>query len=505
MTIIDNQPELEAVNLGKYMVPINNEADLPLIIDAAKAATVGAYRAAYIMVWLACAESLKRRFREAAERDNQAGQILARIETMEREHKAIDKVLLDKSEEYGFLSSSDHTILRQIYELRSIYAHPYEQGPSQEKLIDATASVVGIVLSKPVKLRHGFGVQLLQSLLHERIFLDDQESSVDAFVQSILPRIDDNINIWLLEKYWGDLEQIADDPTMAILFRRGIWFSQAMLTTIGTSIFPHETWHDRLVRFPKTLMQVCSAPGLFQGIGYHAQNSLVGLILEEFKVHPTIIKCLEQLEADEALSQRHRERFLEAIAALNIAALRAAGLSTKRCYDRLVAAMTSRDWHVQNPAIAFLASNGPEQAKQLTAEQQENIGRNVLQSADGGAFEAADFLDMLSSAPEQWPFDIVRGVALEPFANEAHKIRIKDYQLHLVLSIIDRLDEAQRDTVIVEIVEVVRTGTLSDRVRASQVEAAVEKLHAYPWAQLIAETLIAKAKSGEDDDTDLNF
>ena len=172
------QIEFQPVDLSNYAEEILSAKDRPLFDEAVTAASAGALRASYVMIWLACAESLKRRFREVKLRDHAAGKIVSEIKKAENQHRAVDKVLLDKASKYGFLSDTGSTILHHIYEMRCIYGHPYEEAPSQEKLIDAASAVVELVLSKPVKLRHGFGKQLLDSLLNDVHYLDDHEPTV---------------------------------------------------------------------------------------------------------------------------------------------------------------------------------------------------------------------------------------------------------------------------------------------------------------------------------------
>ena len=157
MTDSGDHSASETVDLSGYADEITAEDDLPLFEEAVRSAGIGALRAAYMMIWLACAESLKRRFREAKLRDDTAGKIVGEIEDQEKEHRAIDKYLLDQAHEYGFLSDSGQAMLNQVYEMRCLYAHPYQEAPSPEKVTDAAATVVELVLSKPVKLRHGYG------------------------------------------------------------------------------------------------------------------------------------------------------------------------------------------------------------------------------------------------------------------------------------------------------------------------------------------------------------
>ena len=427
-----------------------------------------------------------------------AGKIVGQINLKEGQQKAVDRYLLDQAREYGFLSETGHTLLEQVYEMRCIYGHPYEEAPSQEKVIDAAATVVEQVLSQPVKLRQGYGRQLLKSLLEERNFLDDQQSAVTVFTKDILRRLDEHIHMWLLTAYWEELEKLSDDPSMAIIFRRGVWFSRTMLSKVGVAVLNDDDWHANSGRFPKTLMRVCSAPDVFTRIGELAQNSLVGSVLDESRTHASVLTCLERLYNAGELSQRQQERFIKHVSDMQISDVRASGLSTKTCYIKLVDAMRSYDWYIQNPAINLIVSNGPSQAAQLSEDEQVNLGRNILQSADGKAKSAVGFLHRLSGEPN-WPIDVVRGIVLESFTNENNEIRPKDRHLGLVLSILDQLDDEQRDDLVADIIASINAGTLPNCVWRDDYARVFEKLKGYPWSEPLVKSLETSVPAEEED------
>ena len=496
MNASSQHPASQAVDLSKYANDILATQDHPLFDDAVEAAKVGALRAAYVMIWLACAESLKRRFREAQVRDNAASKIVGEIENMERQHKAVDKFLLDKAHKYGFVSDSGRTVLSQIYEMRCIYGHPYEEAPSHEKVTDAAAALVELILSKPIKLRHGFGKQLLESLLTDRNYLDDHEPAVAASAKNILPRLDESIHAWLLDEYWKALDKLWDDSSMAVFSRRGMWFCRAVLTEACNTIFTHDDWHDRSGRFPKTLINVCSIVGVFKDIGERAQDSLVGAVLDESKTRPSALTHLEGLNNGGALSERQQKRFSEGVSELILGTVPASGLSTKTCYTKLIDELKSHNWYIQNPAIEMVVSNGPDQATELTEEQQVNLGRNILQAADGAAASAIDFLETLSSGATDWPYGVVRGIALESFTNEKNEIRLKDRRLNLVLSVLERRDCVQRNELIAQIAASVDVGTPKYRLYPDEYDQIVCSLNAHAWAAPLVSVLETKLLAG---------
>jgi peptidoglycan/xylan/chitin deacetylase (PgdA/CDA1 family) len=489
---------LQTVDLSSYAKDILSTEDYPLFDDAVEAGKAGAFRAAYVMIWLACAESLKRRFREAQKRDGAAGKIVGEIETKEREHRAVDKFVLTKAHEYGFLSDSGHTVLNHIYEMRCIYGHPYEEAPSQEQVAHAAAAVVEHVLSKPVKLRHGFGKQLLKSLLEERNFLDDQLTTVEAFAKDILPRIDENIHGWLLDNYLEELEKISGDSSMAVFSRRGIWFSRTMLLEVGVDVFSHDDWHDRTSKFPKVLMRICGVASIFKEIGKRAQDSLVGLILAESGTRASVLTHLERLNNSGALTKRQKARFVEHVSDMEISAIRSAGLSTLTCYEKLIDAMKSYNWYVQNPAIDLIISNGPKQAAVLDIGQQENIGRNILQAGEGSAGSANVFLEKLSDNGNAWPYDVVRGIAFETFVNEENEIRFKDRCLSKVLAALDSLKVTRRKQLVSALIKSINAGTPKySWLCCDDFQDIIDSLNDYPWSENFIKCLEKKCEALE--------
>lgn len=183
------------VDISAYSPKILYKEDKPIFEEAVKSYDAGAKRAAYILIWISCAESLKRRFKEAQKRDSNAGVIVGEINNKEQNHQSIDKYVLDKAKDYGFLTDTAHNILNHVYEMRCVYGHPYEQAPSDQQIDHAASSVIDHVLSQPVKLKHGFANQLINNLLSDHSYLDDQASVVKDFTEEIIPRIDSSIYV----------------------------------------------------------------------------------------------------------------------------------------------------------------------------------------------------------------------------------------------------------------------------------------------------------------------
>ena len=489
-----------AVDLSSYAEDILIDDDRPLFSDAVAAAKGGALRAAYVMIWLSCAESIKRRFREAQRKDDAAGRIVGEIDRREQEQKSVDKFLLEKAREYGFLTDSEYEILSHVYEMRCCYAHPYEKAPSPEEVTHAAAAVVEHVLSKPLKLRHGFGERVLKSLLEKPRYLDDHQPAVAAFAKDMIVRLDENIYGWFLEKYWKELEELAGDPSMGLFFRRGIWFCQTVIREVGCQVFTHDEWHEKVGQFPKTLMQICEDPDIFKEIGVRAQDSLVGVIIDESKIHPHVLVYLERLSDCGELTKRQKARFRMRVLKMQPSELRAACLSTKTCFKKIIHAMKSYDWNIQNPVIDLVMSNGPEKAAILSNEQQVELGRNILQAAEGGSWSASRFLKRVADGGASWPFDVVRGMAMEMFTNEKNEIRFKVKHLESVLSAIDGLDEEKRTMLVAEIALSVDKGAPKKFVDRREFDTVIDRLAERQWTAPLINSLQEKAAALPEED-----
>ncbi len=492
---------MKKVDLSDYANRILSDEDRPLFDEAALSASAGALRSAYVMIWLSCAESLKRRFREAEQYDNAAGKIVGKIDAREKGHNSVDKMLIDSAWEYGFISDSGHTVLSHIYVMRNIYAHPYEEAPSQEEVTYAADTVVSLVLSQQVKLRHGFGQRLLDDLLRDISYLDDQYSAVAACVLRILPRLDESIYGWILTKYWEELEDGWSDPSMRIFLRRGVMFSHAMLLETGVEVFSREKWHELVRQFPNTLMRVvCADARIFNDLDSLAQDSLIGAILEDSETRARALTHLEYLDGRGALSERQRERFQERVSQLSSRELRASRLRTTTCYEKLVSAMRAYDWYIQNPAISLLMSNGPRQAEELTDAQQETIGRNILQASEGDARSGVIFLRMLAEDPMPWPPGVLRGIVLETLINEDSVIRDKMKHIGLVASVLAELDETIRDALLKQVAELLEGGTPKIWVYREDFDPVFNALDEYDWAVRLLEILEEKLPTEDDED-----
>lgn len=421
--------------------------DQVLFNEAVISAGCGARRGAYILIWISCAESLKRRFNAVSERDGAAKRVAGEISKKEAAHSAIDVFVLAEARKYGFVDDPAHARLKHVYEMRCVYGHPYERQPSEEELVAAGVAVVDLVLSQPLLLRHGYLQEQTRLLSTDSAFLDDQEEAVRDYAKEVAARTDPALVPWFLEKLWAAGEAIAADKSQARFAWRIVWFSAAFLGAIGFDVKANDV-RPALAATPVVGSWSLSNPALFSVLPSHAQDIVVGNLIERMKTGVAAARRFQELDSGGLLNERHQERFQQALEGVKYATLAEAGIDLKYYVDRVIADLKSHNWYTQNPAIDALVSAGPKQIRALPVPVQRTLGNNVLQCAEGSAASAGKLMQTLSENKESWPPRFIEGVVAECFVNDADTIRFKTSVMAEALKSLAGQSATERDFIV---------------------------------------------------------
>lgn len=490
-----------SVNLAKYKKRILAKEDKLLFTEVEKCAKAGAYRAAYILTWIACAESFKRRFREASKRDGLVGPIVGHIKTMEGQKKSVDGYLLTEAEKYGFIDAAVKAKLDNVYTFRCMYAHPYEDAPKQEELLNAVCIVVDHVLSQPVRLKEGFISSQIKEIFSNKNFLDDLQAPVEAYATEILPRISEDCYEYMLNALFKEIDKIGKDASLGIYTRRGAWISWKLIE-LCLPKFPKSDWHGMVNNHPDTAPLVLSPPNIFDGIGKKAQDSLIGHILSAASQSPSVLIRIEKLLENGSLSDRHKERFFKFIDKFekpfygykSADKLKASGLKLKTCFSSVICHLKSRDWYTQNPIASMISGAGPSQIHELGDAEQEELGRNILQSSDGSASDASALLVSMSENANTWSYHFIYGILVECFVNEENQFRFKIRKLNKVCEILETLEEEHREPILDTLLNEIEKSEIK-RGDEDDLKECIEVLKSYKWSKKFSaafEKLVSK-------------
>ena len=463
-------------DLNSYTGRVLEEQDKILMREASACLTAGANRAAYITVWLATAESLRRKFTEAAVRDHRASDIVRQIQGREAAHKAVDAMLIDKAKEYGFITDAEATRLQHLYENRNVFGHPYEQRPSDQLVETAASESVDIVLGRPIALREGYLSQQVTRLTADLAFLSDDQEAVEDYARLVHARCAPDLRVWLVRKLLRALDGVFADPSTDELQRRNVWFLRTFLLC-DTTIFDEWDAVDDLPDHPAVLPGLLARADLFALLSNHAKDIVVNTLIQAAGADPRHLELLWDLQEDRALDERHQEQLSVTLSSMKLSRLTGGALPLRAYWERVVDRLRSHSWNPQNDAIQVLRAAGPAQVAELDAEAQEELGRNVMQAAEGTAFSAVNLLGELTSANPPWPPKFVEGAVLEPFVASNGELRLKTREMERAVRSLRSLEPRERNVVVDRLLSVLGEGSARDPWRfRSEREGAVEIL-----------------------------
>ena len=411
---------------------IVSDRDVVLYDEVKRSFLSGAYRLAYIGTWINIAESIKNKFRDMAIRDSEIRKLVSKIDAKEENERPTDKLLLDSALDYGLVDKVQHSKLGHIKDMRGMYAHPTECAPNPQEVLSAISIGVEAILSQPPLLRHNYVKTLVTSIFDEHHFVDDTVEAVDAFAKDATNRIHSSVHPYLLKLMAERLELIINDPTARLFRDRASTFINSFFEKVKPD-FSEEKWDmvDIIRKYPQSSSMLFSHASFWPLISQRAKDMIVGHLLEPVKgediCKPSVSELTHMhiLQQKGLLSDRHLERFCSALKKVSCSDKANVGIPLADYITDLITDLASHDWYRQNPAVEGLSIAGHEQCAMLKASVQEELGRNILQAAQGNAKSAIVFMSYLAKGKEQWPENFVRGVVLECFVNEYGQLRFK--------------------------------------------------------------------------------
>lgn len=413
-----------------YIDMVQSEEDKILFQECIRCYEAGALRAAYILIWLTCAESLKRKFRKAREFDNTAQRIYGDLERTEANRRSIDVKLLLSAKEYGILSDQEHENLSFIYGRRCVYSHPYDAAPSDAEFHAAVDVIIDLVLSKPLLLREGYLSREITLICERTDYLVDHEQSIYSYAEIIFRRSDPKCHVWFLKKLWERISEFVGDPDKHVIFRRIHFLSYKFISLSDSEIIQNlgVDIPGLLISNPE-VVQIFANNTIFQQIGEHAQDIVISKLIQMSNSNIEFLRTLDELRNAGALNESQTQRLIRHIRSgtFSLNALASARVSPCSYIDEIIEHLQSRNWYIQNPAVKVVWNIGADGISTLPEEKQEILGNNILQSADGNAHESQSFLLNLSNAGDQtvWPTNFIAGLVNETIVNNDNIYRFK--------------------------------------------------------------------------------
>jgi hypothetical protein len=475
------------IDATTHTTQIPSPEDRPLIEEAIRAANAGALRGGYILIWLACAESIKRRFVFASARDGAAAKIQGDWEQKEKDAKSIDLFLLNSAESYGMLTPTDALSLRQIYEKRCVFGHPYEKSPSIEEFIGALSVAIKSLLSAPVLMKHGYLDAQAQQVSTSKTFIDDHGPAVVAYASEVSTKCDPKLIGWWLAKIWNLSEKNLYDPLMPWLIRRVHWIGDALLPHIDLKDFM-PTLERELTDKPRTVATALARSGsVFKNLPPLLSDRIVAILLDESKTSASWLVPLLWRKQDNSLNPRQLSKLSETINSSEPINLAESGVPIYEFAPLLIQRLKSYNWNIQNPIGSILSGSTEEEFRVIPPETLEQLGRNIVQAGEA-ANRCKEFITEVAQGKKKVPPDLVKGMLFETTINDLGLVRPKYGNLINVHMALSKVEESSKQAILELFISKIEhgsaknpmsfaDGSLTDGVEISMTKAGIAETY----------------------------
>lgn len=414
-----------------------------------------ALRAAFITNWINIAESLKFKFYDMAQRDHEINRkVISKIEDLEQKERPTDSLLIKSADELGLITKEQKLKLEHLKTMRGVYAHPLRKEPTKKEVELAIEFGVDIVLSQPALLKHAFVRDLSTSIFENHHFLDDNEEKVRMAAQNTLNHINPIVYPYFFDLLIKKSDRVYGELTKEIFIKRGQVFLECLLHK-SIEGFSSTEWKlvEMLHDYPLIVSDIFIQDKFWSMIEEDIQDSIIGYLIEPVQAgvvkapsQENISKVLDLYHLD-MLTTRHIERLKIAAEKCSLYKRMLSEIPLEWYQEELISELKSSNWYSQNAVIEVLEGLGPERINSLDRGYLIELGRNVLQAADGNAMTAIDFVATLSRNTDEWSSSFIEGIFLETFINHKNQIRFKRYPL-LGLKAISDLRRAERKIII---------------------------------------------------------
>jgi hypothetical protein len=407
------------------------EIDGVLFDEAAKCFEQRAYRAALVMTWLAIAEGLRYRFTVAAERDPELTTLLEELVQREKERYAIDSFLLDKAKKHELISDPEHKDLAHIRDLRNRYGHPSGVSPPRTQVLAALDTAVQTVLSRPAQHRREWAATLVERAATDRTFFPRDPDALRAYAGQIDALLTRDARRHLVLTAVKVLDDLAADPARSDLAVKVAILGGAILGA-HPELIGHLDLAGRLAWRELGAALLCLRPEVFARLDGRLLGAVLASVLEpppdavpDWQPDVRSLIAVQQLHEVHPLPPVWAEQLGRQISALPLNELAELDFPAGPLASRLIDELRSHTWTKQNRACRALANLGPAWCAKLAEPIQEQLGRNVLQSAEGDAKDASWLLTRIGFAADDWPSRFMYGIAAECVVNDHGRLRLK--------------------------------------------------------------------------------
>lgn len=413
--------EFNDYKMWKYS--IYDENDKVLFDEIVTCIENEAYRSASVMIWVLCAESLIMRLKQFSDGNNRLKQDLENY--MENKNEA-DLLILCKK--YDLINEVEYSQLNSVRDSRNNYAHPNFEEPSKNEVLSSLFFILNNVLSKPPMYSYIYIKNLIEKyLLKDPYYLGDKnEEQIKEYALEFFYRTDSKFFKSILKLFFQQTERLFDEIDINNLkcLKIGLIFIENLILIDN---FLLNDINEFLDQYKITSCNVFSKEEIWQLLDYNSKfrvfnysfdfkNNIFSEVEFLNKFYPLYEKGMLEVEFKEKIDE-----FIDKNSSILISNT---SLPISKLYEKIIDDFKSYNYYIQNDAANLLKTLD---LTLFEKSQLENIGRNLLQAADGGSWTSKRILNFYldNIGDEKIPISMIRGILFELFVNEKVEFRFK--------------------------------------------------------------------------------
>jgi hypothetical protein len=421
-------------NIDSLREKVDEETDLIFFDEIKNCIESKAYRSAYIMTWISIAESLRFKIKEMSYRDNDVKEMIKLLDKHENDGFSIDHELLEDSKKLGYIDKDEYEKLNTIRKMRNSYAHPSGKAPDYQEVFCSLTNAVKLVLSKPPLLRHGYVQNTLDKIFSDpHYFVDDSVIILKIHAESFVKRIHPEVLNYSLENLLKRFDGVFDEYENKVFRQRGIIFGHEIIKTIiKNSLQNNNDFNEYLDKHQISISLIYLDKNIWIDLHLQEKNRSFGYITDQINTKKLvwcrnyILNKLYILYKTSLLTSKQKNTFnslLDSFSYKSLISLDPSEYVLEIYIRRVIEDLKTYNWDYQNDAADALFDLNMDNLSSIDIKLQEELGRNVLQAAEGNSWRSKDFINYISN--KNYPLKFIYGLFAETLVNEDEKFRLK--------------------------------------------------------------------------------
>lgn len=428
--------------LEELQLRVLNDDDKILFQEACTCFENSSYRAAYIMAWITLIESLKRKisFLSSVE-DARSVQAEEEIIRLEVSGKSADRLIFEKAKECEIISETDYPKVEFFWTQRCLFAHPYNQVPTEDELKHIFSQIVTISLERDTFFGMKYIDQLIP-LLEKTHITGRGYDEILQYAKRKVSRIRASVYPSFYKKLLYQIGVNIDDSDRLIACRRYRAFIVAIIERVGDQIGNSE-WNleSKAEQFPFSVWFGAVSTTTWNYFPVNVKELLIRYISEEKdeRRQRFIFNIIQGLIDNNVFEEKFKNRF---VAYLNELTFDAAieYYQTPNKLERVVHELKTYSFDRQNKVINFFKTEkGEEFISDLEESQLFWIGRLLQESERNGSWATENYISSLLKTTSNDQLDLLGGVMFGHFINSTNQLRtdINFKKIDKLLTILD--------------------------------------------------------------------